>query len=166
MRPSRRRDLRVAKQIAIEAPGLRKIARLQRDVRDADDLRAHRLNEWRVRTSDGNRGGPEHGERECLRQKSPPSDGSPPYRIAWIDSAGRQQRSVCRVNFLPRDLQIDGTSAPQIRSRGIFDVVVLLRLEDYALLAGSVDLFVILALVMYMTRKMNWYELKLGGEPG
>jgi inner membrane protein len=39
---------------------------------------------------------------------------------------------------------------------------LLLRLEDYALLAGSIGLFVILAGVMYLTRSMNWYELKLG----
>ena len=39
---------------------------------------------------------------------------------------------------------------------------LLLRLEDYALLAGSVALFFILASVMYVTRRMNWYDLKLG----
>jgi len=39
---------------------------------------------------------------------------------------------------------------------------LLLRLEDYALLAGSVGLFVVLAFVMFVTRRMNWYELKLG----
>jgi inner membrane protein len=39
---------------------------------------------------------------------------------------------------------------------------LLLRLEDYALLAGSIGLFVVLAGVMYITRRMNWYELKLG----
>jgi inner membrane protein len=39
---------------------------------------------------------------------------------------------------------------------------LLLRLEDYALLAGSIGLFVVLAGVMYVTRRMNWYELKLG----
>ena len=33
---------------------------------------------------------------------------------------------------------------------------VLLQLEDYALLLGSVGLFVILALVMYLTRKVDW----------
>ena len=38
---------------------------------------------------------------------------------------------------------------------------LLLRLEDYALLAGSVGLFVILALLMFFTRKVNWYSLKL-----
>lgn len=41
---------------------------------------------------------------------------------------------------------------------------LLLRLEDYALLAGSVGLFVVLAIVMYLTRRMNWYKLRLGRE--
>lgn len=39
---------------------------------------------------------------------------------------------------------------------------LLLRIEDYALLAGSVALFIILAAVMYLTRRMNRYELRLG----
>ncbi len=39
---------------------------------------------------------------------------------------------------------------------------LLLRLEDYALLAGSVGIFIVLALVMFITRRMNWYEMKLG----
>jgi inner membrane protein len=33
----------------------------------------------------------------------------------------------------------------------------LLQLEDYALLIGSVGLFATLAVVMYLTRKINWY---------
>jgi inner membrane protein len=39
---------------------------------------------------------------------------------------------------------------------------LLLRLEDYALLAGSVGVLLVLALVMFVTRRMNWYELRLG----
>ena len=39
---------------------------------------------------------------------------------------------------------------------------LLLRLEDYALLAGSIGLFAMLAAVMYFTRRVNWYELRLG----
>lgn len=39
---------------------------------------------------------------------------------------------------------------------------LLLRLEDYALLAGSIGLFVVLAGVMYLTRRMDWYTLRLG----
>jgi inner membrane protein len=39
---------------------------------------------------------------------------------------------------------------------------LLLRLEDYALLAGSAGLFAMLALVMFLTRRINWYDLRLG----
>ncbi len=38
-------------------------------------------------------------------------------------------------------------------------IYVLLTLEDTALLVGSVALFFILAAVMYITRKVNWYKL-------
>jgi inner membrane protein len=37
---------------------------------------------------------------------------------------------------------------------------LLLRLEDYALLAGAVGLFVMLAAVMFLTRRIDWYDLK------
>lgn len=43
---------------------------------------------------------------------------------------------------------------------------MLLRLEDYALLAGSVGLFFVLALLMVVTRRVDWYELRLGGGGG
>ena len=35
---------------------------------------------------------------------------------------------------------------------------ITLQSEDYALLSGSIGLFVILALVMYFTRNFNWYR--------
>ena len=41
---------------------------------------------------------------------------------------------------------------------------LLLRLEDYALLAGSLGLFLMLALLMLATRRVNWYELRIGDE--
>ncbi|MEW6775803.1 MAG: cell envelope integrity protein CreD [Bdellovibrionota bacterium] len=34
-----------------------------------------------------------------------------------------------------------------------------LQLEDYALLVGSLGLFAILAAIMWITRKVNWYEI-------
>jgi inner membrane protein len=49
---------------------------------------------------------------------------SVPYTVAWTDNNGRPQRAVHRAHFMPRDLQIEGTIAPETRSRGIFDVVV------------------------------------------
>ncbi|MDA8126311.1 MAG: cell envelope integrity protein CreD [Deltaproteobacteria bacterium] len=37
---------------------------------------------------------------------------------------------------------------------------IILQLEDYALIMGSIGLLIILAAVMYMTRKINWYEIE------
>lgn len=36
---------------------------------------------------------------------------------------------------------------------------VTLQLEDYALLLGSIGLFVILAVVMFLTRRIDWFEI-------
>jgi inner membrane protein len=44
---------------------------------------------------------------------------------------------------------------------------VLISLEDTALLVGSVGLFIVLAIVMYTSRKINWYNPSLHNvEPG
>ncbi|HSC54023.1 MAG TPA: cell envelope integrity protein CreD [Phnomibacter sp.] len=37
-------------------------------------------------------------------------------------------------------------------------IYVLIQLEDTALLAGSIGLFLLLALAMYFSRKINWYQ--------
>ena len=37
----------------------------------------------------------------------------------------------------------------------------LIQLQDYALLIGSIGVFLILALVMYFSRKIDWYNLNL-----
>lgn len=42
---------------------------------------------------------------------------------------------------------------------------ILLRLEDYALLLGSVALFVLLALVMWLTRKIDWWGVSTSAPP-
>jgi inner membrane protein len=36
---------------------------------------------------------------------------------------------------------------------------VTLQVQDYALLIGSIGLTAILAFTMYITRKINWYDL-------
>ncbi len=36
---------------------------------------------------------------------------------------------------------------------------IVLQLEDYALLMGSIGLFIVLTTVMYITRKIDWYSL-------
>jgi inner membrane protein len=42
---------------------------------------------------------------------------------------------------------------------------VVLQLEDYALLFGSIGLFAVVALTMFMTRNIDWYAIggTLGG---
>ncbi len=37
---------------------------------------------------------------------------------------------------------------------------IVLQLEDYALIMGSVGLLIILAIVMYLTRKIDWYDVE------
>jgi inner membrane protein len=34
---------------------------------------------------------------------------------------------------------------------------VILRLQDYSLLVGTAGLFLVLAIVMYVTRNIDWY---------
>lgn len=43
---------------------------------------------------------------------------------------------------------------------------ILLQLEDYALLIGSIGLLIILAVVMYITRKIDWFTLGKSQGPG
>lgn len=43
-------------------------------------------------------------------------------------------------------------------------IYTILQLEDYALLMGSVGLFIVLAIVMYLSRKIDWYAYSGGGD--
>jgi len=45
-------------------------------------------------------------------------------------------------------------------------IFVLLQLEDFALLAGSIGVFIALAAVMYGSRKVDWYNLGTREEVG
>lgn len=36
---------------------------------------------------------------------------------------------------------------------------IIIQLQDYALLVGSIGLFIVLIIVMYISRKINWYEI-------
>ncbi|OFY90068.1 MAG: hypothetical protein A3K10_11145 [Bacteroidetes bacterium RIFCSPLOWO2_12_FULL_31_6] len=41
-------------------------------------------------------------------------------------------------------------------------IFTILQLEDYALLMGSVGLFMVLAVIMYLSRKIDWYAIARG----
>ncbi len=36
----------------------------------------------------------------------------------------------------------------------------IIQMEDYALLMGSIGLFIVLAIIMYLSRKIDWYDIK------
>ena len=40
-------------------------------------------------------------------------------------------------------------------------IFIIIQLQDYALLIGSIGIFIILGLVMYFSRKIDWYNLNL-----
>ena len=43
-------------------------------------------------------------------------------------------------------------------------IFIIIQLQDYALLIGSIGIFLILGLVMYFSRKIDWYNLSLKEE--
>lgn len=43
-------------------------------------------------------------------------------------------------------------------------IFTIIQLEDYALLIGSIGIFIILSIVMFFSRKIDWYQIKLGDE--
>ena len=43
-------------------------------------------------------------------------------------------------------------------------IFTIIQLEGYALLIGSLGMFTILGIVMYYSRKIDWYKIKLGAE--
>lgn len=40
-------------------------------------------------------------------------------------------------------------------------IFIIIQVQDYALLIGSIGIFLILALVMYFSRKIDWYHIQL-----
>jgi len=46
-------------------------------------------------------------------------------------------------------------------------IFTILQLEDFALLAGSIGLFAVLAIVMYFSRNIDWNNFSVGtNDPG
>lgn len=44
-------------------------------------------------------------------------------------------------------------------------IFILIQLEDFALLMGSIGLFIILGIVMYFSRKIDWYQSQTTEQP-
>jgi len=70
--------------------------------------------------------------------------------------------SVLLVASYSRGILKSGRMAATIGSLMTFlygFLYVTLQLEDYALLIGSIGMFVVLGVVMYLTRKIDWYAI-------
>jgi len=44
-------------------------------------------------------------------------------------------------------------------------IFVIIQLQDYALLIGSIGIFLILGIVMYFSRKIDWYNITMAEKP-
>ena len=50
-----------------------------------------------------------------------------------------------------------------VRLAGVYlFLYITLRQQDYALLMGAIALFIVLTIVMYVTRKVDWYTRDAG----
>ncbi len=59
-------------------------------------------------------------------------------------------------SFMPKLKNSAGVGLALLACFGF--IFILLQLESFALLAGSIGLFILLAVLMYSTRKVNWYK--------
>jgi inner membrane protein len=59
-------------------------------------------------------------------------------------------------SFMPKVKSSAGVGAALAACFGF--IFILLQLESYALLAGSLGLFILLSILMFFTRKVNWYN--------
>lgn len=87
-----------------------------------------------------------------------------PPGLAYVDAAGASSLLiVCYSGTILRSWARAGSIAALLAAEyGLLYVV--LRMEDYALLAGTTALFVILAALMYFTRHVDWFAQETGRE--
>lgn len=64
--------------------------------------------------------------------------------------------SLYSVSFLKNSALVTFFSAVLVFVYGF--IFVIIQLEDYSLLLGSIGLFVVLALIMYFSRNIKWYK--------
>ncbi len=72
-----------------------------------------------------------------------------PYYDFYQDSSKVTRRIIRFAHFLPDSLNVEGTLFPEMRYRGIYQ-------GEFAY-----GLLVILAIVMYYSKKINWYDIKI-----
>lgn len=79
------------------------------------------------------------------------------FNIGFLTAAAA---TVCALSFYAG--AVFGSRAAMLKAFGVFSalyglIYVLMRMEDYALLVGSLASFAAIAGTMYMTRNLDWY---------
>ena len=64
--------------------------------------------------------------------------------------------SLYSVSFLRNSGLVTFFSAVLVFVYGF--IFVIIQLEDYSVLLGSIGLFIVLALIMYFSRNIKWYK--------
>ena len=77
----------------------------------------------------------------------------------WISTLAIIGLIVSYSSAILKDTKKTAILAAILAALYIF-IFIILQLEDYALLAGSVGLFTVLAIAMLLSRKIDWYNLR------
>jgi inner membrane protein len=80
------------------------------------------------------------------------------YNIAYLiaSTATVALISLYSISFLKHSALVTFFSAVLVFVYGF--IFVIIQLEDYSLLLGSIGLFIVLALIMYFSRNIKWYK--------
>jgi inner membrane protein len=80
------------------------------------------------------------------------------YNIAYAiaSSATVALISLYAFTFLQRTALVTFFGAVLVFVYGF--IFVIIQLQDYSLLLGSIGLFIVLALIMYFSRNIKWYK--------
>ena len=77
----------------------------------------------------------------------------------WISTAATVGLVTAYGSAILKDTRRTGVLAAVLAGLYTF-IFIILQLEDYALLAGSIGLFAVLAIAMLLSRKIDWYNLR------
>jgi inner membrane protein len=81
-----------------------------------------------------------------------------PFTYAYITAAAATAGLITVYSYSHfRSIKIAAVFAAVIGGLYAF-IFVLINLEDTALLVGSIGLFIILAIIMYLSKKINWHD--------
>lgn len=84
------------------------------------------------------------------------------FNMAYLLSAGMTLMLIAAYTFgIMKSWRLTGLILGILSILYLF-IFIIIQMKDFALLIGSIGMFIVLALVMYFSRKIDWYNLKIG----